>query len=101
MTIRRINGGPGLPPGFPFALACQGNGVLFISGMPAVDSDGAFVGGTVLLSDIGNYADFNAWWRTQFPDPEMAPGRLTFQAGALLFDAKIELQVVAAAAEDA
>jgi 2-iminobutanoate/2-iminopropanoate deaminase len=131
MSIRRISAGPGLPTGFPFALACEGNGVLFISGMPAVDSDGTFVPGTfaeeadrawarvlaiaaasgsspasflfvqALLSDIGNYADFNAWWRTQFPNPELAPARLTFQAGALPFGAKIELQVVAAATEEA
>ena len=126
MTIRRISSGPGLPAGFPFSLAAEGNGILFISGMPALAPDGTFVPGTfaeeadrawanivsiaaasgcssadflyvqVLLGDIGNYNDINAWWRKQFPDPAKAPARLTFQAGALPFGAKIELQAVAA-----
>lgn len=126
MTIRRISSGPGLPAGFPFSLASQGNGIVFISGMPALDAGGTFVPGTfgeetdrawasvvaiaaaagcrpddflyvqVLLGDIGNYSEINAWWRKQFPDPAKAPARLTFQAGALPFGAKIELQVVAA-----
>ena len=127
MTIRRISSGPGLPAGFPFSLASQGNGIVFISGMPALDADGTFVPGTfdeetdrawtsvvaiaaaagcrpddflyvqVLLGDIGNYSEINAWWHKQFPDPAEAPARLTFQAGALPFGAKIELQAVAAA----
>jgi 2-iminobutanoate/2-iminopropanoate deaminase len=126
MTIRRISSGPGLPAGFPFSLASEGNGVVFISGMPALDAEGTFVPGTfeeeterawagvvaiaaaagcrpddflyvqVLLGDMGNYRDINAWWRKQFPDPATAPARLTFQAGALPFGAKIELQAVAA-----
>ena len=37
MTIKRISSGPGLPAGFPFSLASEGNGILFISGMPALD----------------------------------------------------------------
>ena len=49
-----------------------------------------------LLGDIGNYTDINNWWRRQFPDPARVPARLTFQAGALPFGAKIELQAVAA-----
>lgn len=84
MTIRRISSGPGLPAGFPFSLASEGNGILFVSGMPALDAD------------IGNYSDFNSWWRRQFPHPAQAPARLTYQAGALPFGAKIELQAVAA-----
>jgi len=126
MTIRRISSGPGLPAGFPFSLAAEGNGLLFISGMPALDADGKFAPGTfaeeasrawanivaiaaasgyssadflyvqVMLGDIDNYSDFNTWWREQFPDPASAPARLTFQAGALPFGAKIELQAVAA-----
>ena len=97
-----------------------------ISGMPALDEDGKFAPGTfeeeadtawasilaiaaasgcgpadflyiqVLLADIGNYGDLNIWWRRQFSDPAEAPARLTFQAGALPFGAKIELQAVAA-----
>jgi len=51
----------------------------------------------VVLGDIGNYGDINDWWRRRFPDPAGAPARLTFQAGALPFGAKIELQAVAAA----
>jgi 2-iminobutanoate/2-iminopropanoate deaminase len=104
---------------------------LFISGMPALDADGKFVPGTfeeeadrawasivaiaaasgsspddllyvqVLLGDIGNYGDINDWWRRQFPDPAKAPARLTFQAGALPFGAKIEFQAVAAAPDRA
>jgi 2-iminobutanoate/2-iminopropanoate deaminase len=126
MTIRRISSGPGLPTGFPFSLASEQKGTLYISGMPALDLNGKFVPGTfeeeadrawanviaiaatagyspddllyvqVLLGDIGNYADINDWWRRQFPDPATAPARLTFQAGALPFGAKIELQAVAA-----
>ncbi|MEP7026074.1 MAG: RidA family protein [Actinomycetota bacterium] len=126
MTIRRISSGPGLPAGFPFSLASEGNGVLYISGMPAVDASGKFWPGTfeqeadrawanvvaiaeaagyspgdflyvqVLLGDMGDYASINDWWRRQFPDPAEAPARMTFQAGALPFGAKIELQAVAA-----
>jgi 2-iminobutanoate/2-iminopropanoate deaminase len=126
VTIKRISSGPGLPAGFPFSLASEGNGTLYISGMPALDAAGKFVPGTfdeeadrawanitaiaaaggcspddllyvqVLLGDIGNYGDINDWWRRQFPDPAKAPARLTFQAGALPFGAKIELQAVAA-----
>ena len=131
MTIRRISSGSGLPAGFPFSLASEGNGILFISGMPALDADGKFVPGTfeeeanrawasivaiaaasgyspgnflyvqVLLGDIANYGDVNDWWQRQFPDPAKAPARLTFQAGALPFGAKIELQAVAAAPDPA
>lgn len=126
MSIRRISSGPGLPAGFPFSLASEANGNLYISGMPALDADGKLVPGTfeeeadrawanitaiaaaggyttgdllyvqVLLGDIGNYGDVNTWWRRQFPDPATAPARLTFQAGALPFGAKIEFQAVAA-----
>ena len=126
MTIRRIDSGPGLPSGFPFSLASEADGILFISGMPALDPDGTFVPGTfaeetdrawanvmaiaaaagcsaddllyvqVLLGDIGDYGKINDWWRRQFPDPARAPARFTFQAGALPFGAKIELQAVAA-----
>ena len=131
MTIKRISTGPGLPAGFPFSLASEGNGILFISGMPALDADGKFVPGTfeeeadrawasivaiaaatgygsgdflyvqVLLGDIGSYGNINDWWRRQFPDPAKAPARLTFQAGALPFGARIEFQAVAAAPDRA
>ena len=128
MTISRIGSGPGLPAGFPFSLASEANGTVYISGMPALDPDGTFAAGTfaeeadrawanvlaiaaaagcsaddflyvqVLLGDIGDYGEINDWWRRQFPDPARAPARLTFQAGALPFGAKIELQAVAACA---
>ena len=50
----------------------------------------------VVLGDIGNYSDINDWWHKRFPDPARAPARLTYQAGALPFGAKIEIQAVAA-----
>jgi 2-iminobutanoate/2-iminopropanoate deaminase len=111
VTIKRVSSGPGLPAGFPFSLASEANGILFISGMPALDADGKFMPGTfgeeadrawaniaaiaaaggyavddflyvqVVLGDIGNYGDINDWWRRRFPDPARAPARLTFQAG--------------------
>ena len=126
MTIRRISSGPGLPAGFPFSLASEANGTLYISGMPALDAAGKFAQGTfaeeadrawanvvaiaeaagysaddvvyvqVVLADIGDYGDVNDWWRRQFPDPARARARFTFQAGALPFGAKVELQAVAA-----
>jgi 2-iminobutanoate/2-iminopropanoate deaminase len=126
VTIKRVSSGPGLPAGFPFSLASEANGILFISGMPALDAAGKFMPGTfeeeadrawaniaaiaaaggysaddllyvqVVLGDIGNYGDINDWWRKRFPDPARAPARLTYQAGALPFGAKIEFQAVAA-----
>jgi 2-iminobutanoate/2-iminopropanoate deaminase len=126
VTIKRVSSGPGLPAGFPFSLASEENGILFISGMPALDAAGKFVPGTfdeeadrawanitaiaaaggyaaddllyvqVVLGDIGAYGDINNWWRRRFPNPARAPARLTYQAGALPFGAKIEFQAVAA-----
>ena len=128
MTIKRTSSGPGLPAGFPFSLAGEANGVCFVSGMPALELGGKFVPGTFkeetdlawhniiaianaagysieeivyvqcVLADIGNYGDINDWWRGQFPDISTAPARFTFQAGALPFGAKIEIQAVAARA---
>ncbi len=126
MTIKHASPGVGLPAGFPFSLAGEAHGLSFISGMPALDPDGKFVPGTFeeetelawrnvaaiakasgctiddivyvqcVLSDIDNYEDLNAWWRWQFPDISTAPARFTFQAGALPFGAKIEIQAIAA-----
>ena len=126
MTITRTTTGKGLPAGFPFSLAAEADGVCFISRMPALDPDGDFQAGTFdeeaslawrnvvaiasaagfspeeivyaqcVLADIEDYANVNAWWRRQFPDASTAPARLTFQAGALPFGAKIEIQAVAA-----
>jgi 2-iminobutanoate/2-iminopropanoate deaminase len=126
MGITRTRSGPGLPTGFPFNLAVEANEVCFISGMPALDPDGTFVQGTFdeeadqawhnitaiaeaagytvneivfvqcVLADIANYGDMNEWWRRQFPDISTAPARFTFQAAALPFGAKIELQAIAA-----
>jgi 2-iminobutanoate/2-iminopropanoate deaminase len=126
MTVQRISSGPGLPGGFPFSLAAEANGVCFISGMPALDPAGTLVPGTFeeetalawhnviviaeaagcstddilyvqcVLADIGSYGDLNDWWRRQFPDSSTAPARFTFQAGALPFGAKIEIQAVVA-----
>lgn len=126
MTITRTSAGESLPAGFPFSLAAEANGVCFISGMPALNPDGVFQAGTFdeeasqawrnvvavasaagfkveeivyvqcVLADIDDYANINAWWREQFPDVSTAPARFTFQAGALPFGAKIEIQAVAA-----
>jgi 2-iminobutanoate/2-iminopropanoate deaminase len=126
MPIKRTSSGPGLPAGFPFNLAVEANGVCYISGMPALDAHGTFLPGTFdeetdlawrnvsaiaeaagyligeivyvqcVLADIGNYGDINDWWRRQFPDISTAPARFTFQAGALPFGAKIEIQAIAA-----
>ncbi len=121
--------GAGLPSGFPFTLASAFNGIVYISGMPSLGADGKFAPGTfaeeverawasvlaiaaasgsgpggllfvqVLLADIGDYAELNQWWQAQFPEPAQAPARLTFQAGALPFGAKVEFQAVAATPE--
>lgn len=126
MTIKRTSAAVGLPAGFPFSLAGEAYGLCFMSGMVALDSDGKFASGTFeeeaelawhniaavaeasgssideivyvqcVLSDIDNYGDLNAWWRRQFPDISTAPARFTFQAGALPFGAKIEIQAIAA-----
>ena len=125
MTINRTSAGSGLPSGFPFSLSGDVNGTCFISGMPALDADGKFQAGTFLeetelawhniasiaeasgyskeeivyvqcvLADVGDYAALNDWWRETFPDIATAPARFTFQAGALPFGAKIEIQAVA------
>jgi 2-iminobutanoate/2-iminopropanoate deaminase len=125
MAIKRLAAAPGLSTIFPFSLAGGTDGILFISGMPSVDESGAFVPGTFVeeterawqnvvaiagaagysveeilyvqcvLADIGDYSELNDWWRRQFPDVSTAPARFTFQAGALPFGAKIELQAVA------
>ena len=76
MTIRRISSGPGLPAGFAFSLASEHNGVLYISGMPSLDSEARFAPGT-----FEQEAD-RAW--------------KVSRDGALPFGAKIELQAVAA-----
>jgi 2-iminobutanoate/2-iminopropanoate deaminase len=125
VPIVRTASGPGLPTNFPFSLAAAGRDVCFISGMPAVDRTGSYAGGSFLeevhlawqnvtaiaaaagyspsniiyvqcvLADIADYGQLNEWWREQFPDPSAAPARFTFQAGALPFGAKVELQAVA------
>jgi 2-iminobutanoate/2-iminopropanoate deaminase len=129
MSITRTAGGPGLPTGFPFSLACEAQGLCFISGMPALDPGGAYVAGSFteevdlawrnveaiaqaaghssrdvlfvqcVLADMADYDAFNAWWRKQFPEPGSAPARFTMQAAGLPFGAKIELQAVTARAE--
>ncbi|HUB03571.1 MAG TPA: RidA family protein [Solirubrobacteraceae bacterium] len=125
MAITRLATAPGLPTTFPFSLAGGAEGICFISGMPSIDADGTFAPGTFaeeterawsnvvavataagysvqeilyvqcVLADMGDYAELNDWWRREFPDISTAPARFTFQAGALPFGAKIELQAVA------
>jgi hypothetical protein len=75
MTIRRISSGPGLPAGFPFSLASEGNGILFISGMPALDADGKFVPGT-----FGEEAG-RAWASIVAIAAASGPGRLARRPG--------------------
>lgn len=129
MTISRTTAGPGLPSGFPFSLAAESGGTCFISGMPALDPEGKYREGAFeqevalawhnvisiaraagfseqeivyvqcVVADIGNYGLLNDWWRAQFPDLATAPARFTFQAGALPFGCKIEIQAVAAHAD--
>ena len=126
MTITRTTTGPGLPAGFPFSLAASAHGACFISGMPALNADGKYQPGSFeeetalawhnittiaqaagyspaeivyvqcVLADIGDYDTLNTWWRGQFPDVATVPARFTFQAGALPFGCKIEIQAVAA-----
>ena len=126
MAIKRMSSQPGLPAGFPFSLSCQAGRTCFISGMPALGPDGSFVPGTFaeeadlawrnvlaiagasgysgeevvyvqcVLGDMADYGPLNEWWRQRFPDASRAPARLTFQAAALPFGAKIEFQAVAA-----
>jgi 2-iminobutanoate/2-iminopropanoate deaminase len=126
MSITRTTVATGVPVGFPFSLAADANGICFISGMPALDPDGRVAAGTFqeetdrawrntaaiaeaagysveeivfvqcVLADIASYQELNDWWRRQFPDAALAPARFTYQAAALPFGAKIELQAVAA-----
>lgn len=126
MTVKRTLSGVGLPAGFPFSLAAEAYGLCFLSGVIAFDAEGKFLPGTFeeeavrawqnvaaiteasdcavddivyvqcVLSNIDNYGDLNAWWRRQFPDISTAPARFAFQAGALPFGAKIEIQAIAA-----
>ena len=126
MSITRTTEASGVAGGLPFSLAGGADGVCFVSGMPALDSDGRLAAGTFLeeterawrnsvsileaagysveeviyvqcvLADIEDYSALNDWWRHQFPDVSTAPARFTYQAGALPFGAKIELQAVAA-----
>jgi 2-iminobutanoate/2-iminopropanoate deaminase len=123
--IKRTTSGTGLPAGFPFSFASEVNGLCFISGMPALTSDGKYQSGTFedevslawhnvetiarasgysveeivyvqcVLADLKDYGALNSWWRQQFPEVSTAPARFTFQAAALPFGCKVELQAVA------
>ena len=125
MGITRITAAPGLPTTFPFSLASGIDGICLISGMPALSPNGALATGTFqeeaqrawhnilsiadaagysseaivyvqcVLGDIEDYQKLNDWWRRQFPDLATAPARFTYQAGALPFGAKIEIQAIA------
>lgn len=127
MVVGRTGSSSNLAGGFPFSLAASVGEICFVSGMPALGPEGSFVAGSFLeelalawenvaniiearglrieevvfvqcvLADIGDYDLLNSWWRERFPEPALAPARFTFQAAALPFGAKLELQVVAAA----
>jgi 2-iminobutanoate/2-iminopropanoate deaminase len=109
MGITRTTTAAAAPSGFPFSLASTVDGVCFISGMPAVDRNGALVAGTLqaeadlawrnvvsiadaagfsaaevvfvqcVLADIGDYAELNEWWRRQSPTPRTHPRGLRFK----------------------
>ncbi|MEU1970750.1 RidA family protein [Microbacterium sp. NPDC019599] len=126
MSATRIVDGPGLPAGLPFSLAAGTEDLCFISGMPALNAVGRYQPGTFeeeaalawrnvmriadaagfaqheivyvqcVLADIGDYSALNDWWRRQFTDIQSAPARFTFQAAALPFGCKVEMQAVAA-----
>ncbi|WP_345800407.1 RidA family protein [Microbacterium sp. AZCO] len=126
MSATRIVDGPGLPAGLPFSLAAGTDDFCFISGMPALDALGRYQPGTFeeeadlawrnvmriadtagfaqheivyvqcVIADIGDYSSLNDWWRRQFTDIPSAPARFTFQAAALPFGCKVEMQAVAA-----
>src|SRR4029450_6029114 len=110
MSITRTAVAAGVPSGLPFSLAAAANGICFLSGMPALDTDGTVAAGTFpeetdrawrntaaiaeaagysveeivfvqcVLADIASYQELNDWWRSQFPDIATAPARFTFQA---------------------
>ena len=126
MSITRTRSAPGLPTGLPFSLAATASDTCFISGMPSLDEHGEYQPGTFeeevalawrnitriasaagftqgeiiyvqcVVADIDDYAALNDWWHLQFPDATTAPARFTFQAAALPFGCKIEIQAVAA-----
>jgi 2-iminobutanoate/2-iminopropanoate deaminase len=126
MSDVRVVDGPGLPVGLPFSLAAGTDDTCFISGMPALDGDGHYQPGTFdeelalawhnvvqiadaagfapheivyvqcVMADIDEYAALNDWWRRVFSDGAATPARFTFQAAALPFGCKIEIQAVAA-----
>jgi 2-iminobutanoate/2-iminopropanoate deaminase len=50
----------------------------------------------VALGDIDDYAAVNAAYRAAFAGVEQLPARLTYQAGALPFGCKVEVQAIAA-----
>ena len=77
MAIKRIGSGPGLPAGFPFSLAGEENGIVYISGMPALDGEGKFVPGTFDEEADRAWASITAiatWVQTSSSDPD-EPGR--------------------------
>ena len=65
MTIKRTSAGAGLPAGFPFSLASAANGIVYISGMPALGADGKFAPGT-FAEEAGRA------WGASWPSPRRA-----------------------------
>ena len=125
MAIARTAAAPGLPTIFPFSLAgatgghllhqrhaggrrrrgvcpgaVRGGGRRAWRHVASIADAAGFAAANILyvqcvLADIGDDAALNEWWRRQFPDAAAAPARFTFQAAALPFGAKVELQAVA------
>jgi 2-iminobutanoate/2-iminopropanoate deaminase len=48
----------------------------------------------IALADIGDYAAVNELYTRAFADAKRLPARLTYQAGALPFGARVEVQAV-------
>jgi 2-iminobutanoate/2-iminopropanoate deaminase len=49
----------------------------------------------IALADIGDYAAVNELYSRAFADAQRLPARMTYQAGALPFGARVEVQAVA------
>ncbi len=55
-----------------------------------------FVSVHVALAEIADYQAVNTVYREAFSDVANLPARLTYQAGALPFGCKVEIQAIAA-----
>ena len=114
--------GDGGPRRLPLSTACRAGELVFVSGQVGFGPDGRLVAGgieaetrqtldniaaaldaagatladivkvTVWLADLGDFAAFNAVYRTYFP--ASPPARSTVQAG-LMIGARVEIEAIA------